>query len=920
MTRLADQKAPWLAQTKFNIPQIRGDSISRLRLTDRLAGTALSTPLTLVTAPAGYGKTTLLAMLAVALKEEQPVAWLSLDEEEDELNAFLFALISALQTLDPRCGVSAWELLPLLINPDHARDSRADVRRLVGVLINEIGEYFDQPFLLIIDDMHLVTHPLTMAALDFLLERLPPSMHIVLATRRDPPLSLPRLRARRRLAELRLMDLRFTLAETEDLLNNGMGLAMPVHEVELLHTRTEGWAVGLSLLANSLESMPAPDRTVFIERLASTHQEIFDYLSDEVLRRQPPQLQDFLLQTSILHTLTPERCTAVTGLPQTAAILEDLYRRNVFILAVTGEDGDGSSSLKTYRYHALFADFLRHRLIRQRPELVPELHRRAARSAHNPGRAIDHFAEAGMWHEAAAVIDEIALETMRQGRLDPLSGWINLLPGAVRLDHPRLAYLMGLCELQKGHSSAAGRWLEEAFTQAQVSGELSLQGAALAAMGSAAFVQLQFARTLEYVSKALAYPLATYVRVQALLARASVALFSGDWDQAAADLEEVLTIVEKTFDSEALLALMLFLGQEFTLLPDKLARIELFCEWIQGLLDNPSGSFPAAAPAATELWPVRLGLEDVLAFIHLRRGRFSEAIAAGERAILLKEQLGGYYPFLGLNAAITLVTAQAALGDYAAADRYLALMETAVSALPLNQHTVANGLFPRARTYWLQGDYEEVRAVHARMCALGTPQESPQARVLRLVVEGYILMAERAYVESGERLLKAEDLAESAPLSAIYACPRLIRAYALHLEGRNEAALELFGPLLSACEEAGMPGAILQEGKTAVALLELAVEKEEHAAYAGRLLSIIGAVREAPLQETAERPDELTALTARELQVLELMAAGASNKDIAEALVISLATVKSHVSHILSKLDASSRGQAVARSRELGLI
>jgi len=924
MTRTGDQRAPWLAQTKFHIPQVRSDSIPRRRLTGRLADMVLVTPLTLVSAPAGYGKTTLLAMLADALSE-RPIAWLSLDEEEDELNAFLYALTGALQTLDPSCGTGTRKLLPLLVNPDGGQDSRADVRRLMGVLINETGDCFDEPFLLVIDDLHLVTHSLTLAALDFLLERLPPQMHVVMATRRDPPLSLPRFRARRRLAELRLMDLRFTMAETGELLTKALDLDVTAREVELLHARTEGWAAGLSLLVNSLDRMPAGDRAAFIERLAYTYQETFDYLSEEVLRRQPPQLQDFLLQTSILHTLTPDRCTAVTGLPQTAAILEDLYRRNVFILAVGGEDGDGISSLKTYRYHALFADFLRHRLIREHPELVPELHRRAAHSAHIPGRAIDHFAEAGMWHEAAAMIDEIGLETMRQGRLDQLSGWINLLPGAARLDHPRLAYLMGLCELQKGHSSASGRWLEEAYTQAQVSGELSLQGAALAAMGSAAFMQLQFARTLDYVSQALSYPLETYVRVQALMARASVTLFSSDWGQAATDLEEALTIVETTVDSEALLALMLFLGQEFTLLPGKLARIELFCDWVQDLLDNASRLLTAPAGAAAELWPVRLGLEDVLAFIHLRRGRFSEAIAAAERAILLKEQLGGYYPFLGLNAAITLVTAQAALGDFDAARSYLASMETAVSALPLNQHTVANGLFPRARTYWLQGDHEEVCAVHARMCALGTPQESPQARVLRTVVESFILITEEAYAESEERLLQAEALAESAPLSVIYACPRLIRAYALHLEGRSEDALELFGPLLAAHEEEGTPGVILQEGKTAVTLLDLALENGVYASYAGRLLSIIGAdrvraVREPPLQGTAEGLDAFTALTAREREVLGLMAAGASNKDIAAALVITLATVKSHVSHILRKLDVSSRGQAVARARELGLI
>ena len=270
-----------------------------------------------------------------------------------------------------------------------------------------------------------------------------------------------------------------------------------------------------------------------------------------------------------------------------------------------------------------------------------------------------------------------------------------------------------------------------------------------------------------------------------------------------------------------------------------------------------------------------------------------------------------------------MATAQAARGNYEAAERYLALMETAVSALPLNRHTVANGLFPQARTRWLQGDDEGVRAVHAQMCALGAGEESPQARVLRLVVESFMHIAGGAHEKALERLGQAETLADAAPLAAIYVCPPIIRAYALQCMGDREAALELFASVLASCAEEGTPGVILQEGQTAVALLELAVEKGVYADYAGRLLAQLPpeppelrAVGESPLQQ----PDDLTALTRRELEVLRLLAAGASNKDIAGKLVISLATVKSHVSHILSKLEVSSRSQAGARARELDLV
>lgn len=478
-----------------------------------------------------------------------------------------------------------------------------------------------------------------------------------------------------------------------------------------------------------------------------------------------------------------------------------------------------------------------------------------------------------------------------------------MLPKATRLAHPRLAYLMGLCEVQKGEPAAAEHWLGEAYSQARDLENSAIQGAALAALGSVSFVQLQFVQTVEFVSQALAYPVSPYVRVQALMARASVGLFSSEWGQAATDLEEALDIVENRGGKEALLALMLFLGQEFTMLPGKLPRIEAFCAGIQVALGE-------------QIRPVRLGLEDVLAFIHLRRGNLRQAIAAGERAIALKEQLRGYYPFLGLNAAITVATAQAALGNYDAAGRYLKVMAPAVSALPLNQHTVANGLFPRARTYWQQGRDEDVKAVYDEMCALAAVDESPQAAVLRIVVASFLGISEGAYETAVESLLQAEKLAELAPLSAVYVCPQIIHAYALLRAGDGEAALGDFALVLAACEKAGTPGVILQEGQTAVALLELAIDAGVQTEYARQLLAQLQP--EPTVEDALLLPEDMTPLTGRELEVLRLIAAGASNKTIAEELVISMPTVKSHVSHILSKLNVSSRGQAGARARELG--
>jgi ATP/maltotriose-dependent transcriptional regulator MalT len=277
-----------------------------------------------------------------------------------------------------------------------------------------------------------------------------------------------------------------------------------------------------------------------------------------------------------------------------------------------------------------------------------------------------------------------------------------------------------------------------------------------------------------------------------------------------------------------------------------------------------------------------------------------------------------------------VATAQAALGEYAVAGHYLSLVASAVSALPLNQHTVANGLFPQARTYWLQGRHGDVKAVHEKMRALAEAanateaadatevDESLQAEVLRNVVASFINISEGFYGAAVDLLCQVETAAELAPLSSIYVCPQIIRAYALLLAQQADDALEVFGQVLASCEEAGTPGIILQEGQTAVALLQLAVDAGVQADYAGRLLAQLQP--EPTAEDEPALPDNFAPLTEREIEVLRLIAAGASNKAIAEELVISMPTVKSHVSHILGKLNVSSRGQAGARAREIGLV
>jgi LuxR family maltose regulon positive regulatory protein len=454
--RYALGQADWLAETRLSPPRLRDDLIVRPRLLKALDLAIAAHPLTLLAAPAGYGKTTLLSAIANHKSQiANRAAWLSLEDADNDPARFLAGLIAALQCLASACGVAAQALLFSLPNPG------AEARRIIATLINELLAAFPEPFALILDDLHLLIEPAVFVALDYLLERAPPPMRLVIGTRHDPPLALARLRARGQLAELRAADLRFTLEETARFFNERLNLGLTGDDLAALHGRTEGWPAGLRLLASSLEGIRSPaDRSAFIRDLAHTDRYIFDFLADEVLNRQPAGVRAFLLETAILAELTPARCRAVTGREDAPAILEDLYRRNLFITAAPTCPSPNLpisqfTNPPTYRYHALFAEFLRQRLAQEAPERVRELHRRAAETQADPFRALGHYLAAAMWGEAAAFIEQIGPTAIGQGLLATVAGWINALPAAVRAAHPRLTHLLGVCAWHRGDPLAA---------------------------------------------------------------------------------------------------------------------------------------------------------------------------------------------------------------------------------------------------------------------------------------------------------------------------------------------------------------------------------------------------------------------------------------------------------------------------------
>ena len=385
--------------TKLYIPPPRPKIVLRPRLIERLnEGLSSGRKLTLISASAGFGKTTLVSEWVAGCG--RPVAWLSLDEGDNDLTRFLTYLVAALQTIAANIGAG---VLGALQSPQPP-----PIESILTALLNEITTIPDN-FILVLDDYHVIDSKPVDNALTFLLEHLPPQMHLVIATREDPHLPLARLRARGQLTELRAADLRFTPAEAAEFLNQVMGLNLSAEDIAALETRTEGWIAGLQLAALSMQGNK--DVSGFIREFAGDHRYIVDYLVEEVLQNQPEPIRRFLLQTAILDQLNGSLCDAVTGKEEGNARLEALQRGNFFVIPL-------DDKRNWYRYHHLFADVLRMHLMAEQPDQVPALHRRASEWYEHNGstdNAIRHALAAEDFERAATLV-ELAVPEMRRNR------------------------------------------------------------------------------------------------------------------------------------------------------------------------------------------------------------------------------------------------------------------------------------------------------------------------------------------------------------------------------------------------------------------------------------------------------------------------------------------------------------------------
>lgn len=883
----------WIPQTKLIPPEVGEDILARRQLLDQLFEAVIHKRLTLLSAPAGSGKTVLAASLG---KEpvDLPLAWLALDQDDNDLATFMWVLVAALQRLLPQGGDRALALLSEQHNP------AAQWQRIIGVLINEVIASEPKTFALVIDDYHLIHAQAVHEAMTYLVERLPQPWHLVVAARRDPPLPLARLRARGHLAEFHLADLRFREADVRLLFHKQLSMPLSPDEIRMLQTRAEGWIAGLRLLANSLQGIDdVEDRRVFITQFASADPHVFDLLAKEVLNRQPPELRTFLLETSILTELTPSLCTAVTGREDAPRLLAEAYDRNLFLSAV----GEHATAINpAYRYHDLFAGFLRHRLNQEKTDRVKELHLRAAVAETTPARVVRHYLSAEAWGPAAQSIEEYGQSLLKDGQIGRLKAWIMALPAEIRQARPWLSYLLGMCYGDGGDLVSAEPLLHRALQQFRDEGSQSGETATLVALAYTSIGRHNFAQSVGLFEQVLERKLSTYERVRAYINRAWLMVYQNNWSQVDADAARAMQIALSSQDRGAINILANQLTTPLILGESGMAPIELYCQTILTLV----GDGVSVA---------RAGNLSLLCSIQFLQGDLKAAAVNARRARKLSQQLGGFV-WMDMGWDLVLLADTLIRADYAGFDRLWR------ARLPRYEDTAARQwlivyLFLRSKALWMQNRGDELRRLATRTDITVIDFEPPESQIARQMMMALLSLHEKRYAQAQTALLEACASQQRARQIRVFFDARFLLARLYYEWERPDEALETLRPVLSMLAQQNTPGFILQEGRYVTALLRLAKERGLQPALVKKALQLFDGGRE---RRRIPIPNSGETLTPREVEVLELLMTGATNKKIAQQLVITPRTAKAHVSNILRKLEVASRTEAVIRARDLSLL
>lgn len=851
--------------TKIYIPLPRPQFVSRPNLLQKL-DQILHSKLTLISAPAGFGKTSLVADW-IAQRDAGRVAWLSLDEADSDPVRFLTYFICAIQTVLPKVGDGVLSLL------ESGSATVSDA--LLTMLLNDIAAN-SEPMVLMLDDYHVIEAPAVDEALTFLLQHLPPQVHLVMTTREDPNLPLPRLRVRRQLTEVRAVDLRFTTAETAVFLNQIMGLTLTSSDIATLETRTEGWIAGLQLAALSLQGHH--DSATFIRSFTGSHHYVLDYLVAEVLEQQPPNIQTFLLQTSVLERMCAELCNAV--LTETAVSAPDtltqLENANLFIVPL---DNDR----RWYRYHHLFADLLRQRLKNPAP-----LHQRASQWYEDNGFELDAFHHATAANDldrAERLIEGNGMPMHYRGAVTPVLNWLATLDTAVLNNRPSLWVTYASALSVAGQNSAIEPKLQAAEAALQTRqpdehtrnliGHIATLRALLAGPKyDGETVLAQSKRALTYL-----HPDNLPVRTTANWTLAHGYHIQGDLQAAKKAYEETIAICQISGNTfiDILATTSLGIIQE---LENQYHIAFATYQRVMQLAGDPA--LPSACEAALGL--ARLSWE---------WNQLENAKAYAQQGIDLAQHIEN----IDTDTAGRLFLARVLLAqmDAPTAQTVLSTAEQAI-----HQQNYTN----------LMSDLAAVQVQFLlSQGALATAGQLASAHDLPLWQARVLLAQENA--DSALTVLESVQTAD-AELDVL-----ILQAVAYWKRGEVETAVSHLSRALTIAEPNRLIRRFVNEGAPVKAMLQHLHSNNQLNLYIATLLAAFG--DDVPLPTIVNQP-LLDPLSEREREVLALVAEGLSNREISQRLYLALNTVKGHNRRIYSKLQVQRRTEAVARARELGLI
>ena len=885
-----------ILSTKLYIPSFKSNMTSRPRLVEALNG-GLDQKLILVSAPAGFGKTTLLSEWIST--HDGSFCWLSLDQQDNKLERFLTYVITSLRSI--QVEIKDEELEPLDVGPGEKRTG------LLIHLINQAAQ-FEKEIILVLDDYHQVSSAEIHDAVAFLLDHLPENMHLVIATRIDPALSLAQLRARGELCEIRAADLRFSIDEAIQFFSSNLDEEIEGSDVTTLTNKTEGWIAGLQMAAISLEK--CVDKHSFVTAFAGNDRFIADYLLDEALHSQPAPLQTFLLQTSILDRLNPELCNAITGWTDSKDVLQTLERANLFIVPLDNQR-------TWYRYHHLFADLLKSHLSYIRANELQDLHLRASRVYEQNGLlsdAIQHALAANHVERIVQLTQHMAVHQMDQDELNELIEWLDRLTGEMFMQFPWLLVTRTWALFNRGKFEATETSLAEierilAHKEYEQNLVVRVRGHVAAIRSHLAEMREDPNVALQQTTQALVQLPQEDLKLRAFVAirRANCLSWLGDFENAIPAYRQAGELGKQAGDGQLAISAISEVAV-MQMLTGKLRQADESIQEIEAYALKLAQKDGRRLPAMGILYRH-------MSNINREHLELAKAVEHARQAIGICRQWGDKESLL--LAYEYLAMALFPMGNRSEA--YQNLEKAIQLAGQISSQYIESISQIRCHFLLREGRISEVEEWFQGKDldpedAFGYDLRNTYAIYARVLISRGKM---KEALKITERLVSLVEAAGAGMYSIRY---KILKAVCLWQMTRTKEAMGELAEALTLAEPEGFVHSCIIAGEMVVPVLFEASRQGLHAAFCRRLLEEFHGQTGQAGRQPAKTNLVVEMLSERELEVLALIAEGNSNQEIANVLILSLFTVKSHARNIYGKLGVKNRVEAVARARLLGLF